>query len=109
MLKHARIFILPLAASALLLSSGISAMPEQDVALDLSDLDLDEGYTDTFFGEGWYGDLNLRGNCLCASNPTLPFCITALDAPVLEVPGWGGFGDFGHHRRHHRGFRGPRS
>lgn len=90
-MELARIFILPALAAAFLLCSGINA--ENYVSnSDSSELELIENASDAFFGDGWYGSMGLYGNQICATNPTLPFCITAMDAPVLEVPIGGGWG-----------------
>lgn len=110
MMTHAKIFTLPLAACALFLSASLSAELASDrdkEALEVSDIDLLDATADAFFGDGWYGDLSLVGNGICETNPTFFFCLTALDAPVLEVPAWGGWGGGGgghhrHKRRHHR-------
>ena len=111
MIKHVRIFALPIAACALLLSAGLNAddaVDQNKEVLSLSELDLTEKASDNYFGDGWYGALGLYSNAICETNPTIWFCITALDAPVIEVPFFGGFGGGGeerrnrrHHRRHH--------
>lgn len=110
MMRHAKIFSLPIAICALFLSAGTSAelaVEKDKEALEVSHLDLEDSSADAFFGDGWYGALSLIGNGICETNPTYFFCLTAFDAPVLEVPGVGGWGGDGgghhrHKRRHHR-------
>src|SRR5262245_15607731 len=112
MIKHVRIFTL--AACALLVSAGLSAEEKAiNEALEGNDVDLIDEASESFFGDGWYGDLGHWSNFICENDPTLFFCITALDAPVLEVPlltTWGGgFHHRSHHRHHHKHHKhGPR-